>query len=198
MMLRPFIIILLSLVIELVASFSTNQQRVFVSTPTPENPKRLVSECMSSPLVLNPNELVDDAIAIFLSSGHSSAPVVSKNMTLIGIVSSFDFLQKEAFGGALLPLEGSTEEVEPYINAAKKICGQRVQDIMTPNPVSIPPTMSMQVAAALMTSERIHRLPVVDKAGKLVGLITTSDVMKDLLYLVRDLPPVKTENNSAP
>jgi CBS domain-containing protein len=55
-----------------------------------------------------------------------------------------------------------------------------VRDIMTPDPVTVPPTMSVTEAARLMIDRHIGALPVVDE-GKLVGLVTEGDlIMKDI------------------
>jgi len=48
---------------------------------------------------------------------------------------------------------------------------------MTKNPVIIPPDLSVPDAQAIMRREKIHRLPVLDKNGKLVGIVTASDLM---------------------
>lgn len=94
-------------------------------------------------------------------------------------------------------MEGSAEQVEGYVDAAKRICAQSVSDIMTSNPRYISAEETMRSAAALMSSEKLHRLPVVDATGKVVGIITASDVMQDMLHLVRNLP-ASTNDGVAP
>jgi len=56
---------------------------------------------------------------------------------------------------------------------AKMIIGRR----MTLNPVTATPDMSVAEASALMKRERVHRLPVLDKERKLVGIITEKDIL---------------------
>jgi acetoin utilization protein AcuB len=48
---------------------------------------------------------------------------------------------------------------------------------MTQNPVTASPDMSVADASALMKRERVHRLPVLDKDKKLVGIITEKDIL---------------------
>jgi acetoin utilization protein AcuB len=48
---------------------------------------------------------------------------------------------------------------------------------MTKNPVTISPDVSVPEAQAMMRREKIHRLPVLDKAGKLIGIVTSSDLI---------------------
>jgi CBS domain-containing protein len=174
------------------AAFGVQSSRVFVSTPVSKYPKRQVSDCMSPALpFLTPNMSVEEAMAMLLQSGLSGAPVVNEENQVIGIVTSFDFLQKEAFEGALLAIEGSAADVEMYVAAAEKICGQKVQDVMTGNPITVIPDTPMREAAALMTEMRLHRLPVVNDQGHLVGVLTSADVMRDLQHIVRNLPEAR-------
>jgi CBS domain-containing protein len=144
---------------------------------------------------------VDESMALLLSRGLSGAPVVdnTNDQRLVGMLTSFDFLQQEAFEGVLLPMEGSLEHVEMYVQAAQRICGQQVADVMTYNPEKITMDTPMRTAAALMTRKRLHRLPVVDtnSGGRLVGILSCSNVMKDLLHIVRTLPPSATATSAA-
>jgi acetoin utilization protein AcuB len=51
--------------------------------------------------------------------------------------------------------------------------GQR----MTKNPVTVTPDISVPEAQAIMRREKIRRLPVLDKQGKLVGIVTSLDLI---------------------
>jgi CBS domain-containing protein len=177
------------------AAFAAQGNRVFVSTPVSKYPKHKVADCMSpAQHVLTPNMSVDETMSMLLNNGLSGTTVVNDEQVVIGIVTSFDFLQKEAFEGALLSIEGTAANVERYVEAAKKICGQKVEDVMTKNPTTVTPSTPMREAAALMTAKRLHRLPVVDETGRLVGVLTSADVMRDLLHVVRNLPESKDVN----
>ena len=48
---------------------------------------------------------------------------------------------------------------------------------MTRNPVTATPDMSISEASTLMKQEKVHRLPVLDKDKKLVGIITEKDIL---------------------
>jgi len=180
---------------------SGGSSRVFVSTPVAKNPKRTVEDCMTPCLLtLTPNTSIDETMALLLQNGLSGAPVVSNDNELLGMVSSYDFLQKEAFQGALLPIAGSREDVEAYAQAAQKICAQKVGEIMTQNPITVEASLPMDRAAALMAEHNIQRLPVVEsgKSGLLVGMLTSMDVMRDLLHTVRNLPSAKEDESFKP
>jgi CBS domain-containing protein len=175
---------------------ASSNKRVFVGTPVSNYPKHLVEDRMTTnPKCLHPDTSVDEAIVTLMGWGVTGAPIVDINTSrkLLGVVSSYDFLQKEAFEGALLPMEGSEQNVQTYANAAARICGQSCRDIMTTNPRTVSPKDTMRVAAELMSRERLHHLPVVDKEGNILGILTPADVMIDLVHVVRNLPPAQEE-----
>ena len=58
----------------------------------------------------------------------------------------------------------------------------KVQDFMTPNPVTISPTASVEDAVKVMEDKGISGLPVLDNEGKLVGILSEGDL------LVRESP----------
>jgi len=53
-----------------------------------------------------------------------------------------------------------------------------VKDVMTKNPVTVDAKASVLVAKDLMMKNKVHKLPVVDKSGSLVGIITTNDLQR--------------------
>lgn len=64
----------------------------------------------------------------------------------------------------------------------------KAKDIMTPRPVTIKPTDTVEKAAMIMLDKKIGGLPVVDEKGALVGIISDQDVFKALVNItgVRD------------
>jgi len=135
-----------------ISAFSVGNKRVFVGTPVHQN-RCLVEDCMT-PLsrlcTLTASATVDEAVYMLLDLGVSGAPVINENTgELVGIVSTFDFLQQEAGDGALLPIQGTMEDVQNYLKQAKKLLATRVGDLMTENLVTIYSDESMRNAAIL-------------------------------------------------
>src|SRR5215831_234902 len=54
----------------------------------------------------------------------------------------------------------------------------QVKDVMTPNVLSVVSDASISAAARLMLQNRISGLPVVDKSGKLAGIVTEGDLLR--------------------
>lgn len=73
---------------------------------------------------------------------------------------------------------------------------QFVSEIMTPNVVSVEPRATVREAANKMRGRSIGCLPVVE-AGKLVGIVTTSDLL-ELLGRGMEHPAVKGERRTLP
>ena len=202
MFLGYYSIVVLALSMLFVDGFSVqnSNNRVFVSTPASKSPKYIVADYMD-PIQqsLKSYMSVDETLQIFIKDNLSAAPVTDDDNNLVGIVSSFDFLQKEAFEGALLPMGGSQELIERYVEAARKICGRKVEDIMSssPNLTTVTMKTSMREAAAIMAEKRLHRLPVIDSdnGGKLVGMLTTAHIMKDLGHVLERLPAAASNSN---
>lgn len=170
-----------------------------MSTPVSNYPKKTVEECMSpANHVLRTDMSVDETMSLLLGNGLSGAPVVNDDHEVVGIVTSYDIIQREAYEGALLPMDGSAENVNRYVDFAKKICGRKVEDIMTPNPSTVSSRTPMRLAASMMMQKKLQHLPVLDEtSGQLVGVLTSADVMKDLLHIVRNLPAAENDDDGS-
>src|SRR5246500_370987 len=55
-----------------------------------------------------------------------------------------------------------------------------VKQVMTANPVTVKPDDPLQSCMAMMSARRFRHLPVLD-AGKVVGVISIGDVVKDII-----------------
>jgi CBS domain-containing protein len=76
-----------------------------------------------------------------------------------------------------------------------------VKDVMTPNPVCVLPTLSVDEAMVLVTERRFRHLPVVEN-GKLRGLISSGDltrwVVRDMEQQIEDLNAYITDTQVHP
>ncbi len=99
--------------------------------------------------------------------------VVDKNEELVGIVSDRDIKQSWASPATTL----STHELNYLLRQLT------VEIIMVRKIVTISPSTTIERAASIMQENRISSLPVIE-GEKLVGIITTSDVMGVLLRAI--------------
>ncbi len=53
----------------------------------------------------------------------------------------------------------------------------KVRDLMTPNPIQIAPETAVAEIARILIEHRINGVPVVDGAGRLIGVVTAEDLI---------------------
>ena len=103
----------------------------------------------------------------------SAFPVLDDEDRVVGVVSEADLLAKEALN---LSAPGMMTSVLHHREQAKA-AGVTAGDLMTGPPVTIGPLEAVTHAARLMYARKVKRLPVVDEAGRLLGIIARSDVL---------------------
>jgi len=116
-------------------------------------------------------------IAAKLRDEHVSAfPVIDDVNAVIGVVSEGDLIAKEAVAGDgqdyTGPLAGLLHRHE-----LEKARGVTAGELMTKPPVTVHAGDLLSEAAQLMYDNRVKRLPVVDDAGRLVGIVSRTDVL---------------------
>jgi CBS-domain-containing membrane protein len=109
----------------------------------------------------------------------SGVPVVDGIGRVVGVVSEADLLAKIEYSGSG---EGHTLfESRRRRAAIDKAAGVTAYEVMTKPPVTVLPSTSVVLAARLMDSSGVKRLPVVDEFGRLVGIVTGQDLVKVFL-----------------
>jgi CBS domain-containing protein len=119
----------------------------------------------------------------------SGLPVVDEDGSVLGIVSEADILAKErgretgrgSLLDHLLDADGRVDRKHEARDAA---------DAMTSPAVTIRPNRPLAEAAALMLDRGVNRLPVVDKSGTLLGIVTRADLVR---AFVRDDAAIEKE-----
>lgn len=96
-----------------------------------------------------------------MSEKDIGALLVMQGDDLVGIFSERDYARKIALKG---------------LTSAET----KVSQIMTPNVVFVSPEQRIEACMALMTQKRIRHLPVMVE-GKVVGLISIGDVVKEVI-----------------
>lgn len=129
----------------------------------------LVKERMTSPaMTVTPDISFQDALKMMRDHKFRRIPVVDHEGKLMGIVSERDLLHASPSPATSL----SVWEVNYLLWKLK------VADIMTHHVITIDQDAPIEDAANLMVTRKIGGLPVVDHAGKVVGVITETDIFK--------------------
>jgi IMP dehydrogenase len=118
--------------------------------------KRAESGMIMNPITVEedaPIRLVNELMEKYSISG---VVVISKNQKIVGILTNRDII-------------------------FEKNLGRKVKEIMTHEQlVTAPEGTSLEKAQKILKKYRIEKLPIVDKAGKLKGLITVKDIIKKM------------------
>jgi len=114
-----------------------------------------------------------DMAAMLGSSRVSGFPVIDQAGKVIGVVSDTDMLIKEADQAGHPGLFAGLRRSRDHEKAA----GVTAAQLMTSPPVTIGPDEPVQHAAFLMYDRAVSRLPVVDEAGHLAGIVSQVDVL---------------------
>ncbi|MBR9861678.1 CBS domain-containing protein [bacterium] len=135
---------------------------VFHKDEGPSKTDRYISDYMTTNIItFTPEDSVYDAMQTLLKHRISGAPVVDDKGALIGVLSEGDCLKEIVKG--------------QYDNRPNQT--GKVGDHMTTNVTTISKDMTILDAANFFLSRRFRRFPVVND-GKLVGLITQTDLMR--------------------
>jgi len=116
--------------------------------------KRSESGMIRNPITLTPEKTIGDALEIMKRYRVSGIPIIDNKNMLVGILTNRDL------------------RFEPN----KKL---KVSDLMTKeNLITAPLGTTLEKAEIILQRYKIEKLPVVDKSGKLKGLITFKDILK--------------------
>lgn len=143
-------------------------------------PIRVVMSPM--PIVASEDTPVDQIVTIMLHEGVRILLVLDQSKKLTGIITDTDLIERGGVPLRLGLLANLVEDERARILSNNYT--RLARDIMTAPPISILQTALLQEAAALMRYHRIKRLPVVNQGGHLVGILTRSDILRELSFSV--------------
>jgi CBS domain-containing protein len=106
----------------------------------------------------------------------SAFPVLDKAGKVIGVVSEADMLTKQALGAEPEGMPGMITGMLHH-REHEKARATTARDLMTSPALTVRPDDSVEHAAKLMYSRKVKRLPVVDPARHLAGIISRADVL---------------------
>ncbi|OHV38893.1 IMP dehydrogenase [Parafrankia colletiae] len=120
--------------------------------------KRSESGMITAPITCGPDATIEDANVLMARYRISGVPVTQPDGLLLGIVTNRDIRFERDYT-------------------------RRVRDVMTPMPlVTAPVGVSADDALGLLQRHKVEKLPIVDDAGRLRGLITVKDFTKREQY----------------
>lgn len=147
-------------------------------------PKTVAEVMTPNPILVKPEMPLREALQLMVERHIGCLPVVNESGHLVGFISGTDLMWQESgvtpptyitFLDSIIYLENFSR----YEQELHKALGQTVGEVMTPAPIiTITPHKSLSDAARLLNEKRIHRLPVVDDSGQVIGILTCGDIMR--------------------
>jgi CBS domain-containing protein len=144
-------------------------------TATVEEPTTLdrqlgtVEEAMTRNAVLLAADMTAEmALRRLDQKAVSGAPVVDHGR-VVGVITRRDLLVPTL-------LDNLADAQAP--GRLTRLAGLRVSDLMSSEPVTAPPDCSLVQAVRTMIRHGVNRLPVVDQAGRPLGVLTRDDVLR--------------------
>ncbi len=127
-----------------------------------------IRECMTSSVItVTPDTLLEDALSILRQHPIRRLPVV-ENKKLVGLLTR-EILRQASLSTSVTSLS--------TLGLRYQLLRMRVRDVMITDVITITPDTSLEEAVTLAERHQIGTLPVVDKEGNLVGMVTTTDLI---------------------
>jgi len=145
-----------------------------------------VGDIMTAHVVsVKKNDPVYDAIRLLEFEHISVLPVVDERENLCGIVSTSDLIRVTynlQCDIAVLPLVSKSVQQSLTEALAQDQSEIMVSSVMTETVNTVKPETSLVDAARSLIENEIHHLPVIDQAGKVIGMISTVDIVRAVAY----------------
>lgn len=123
---------------------------------------KISSLMIPEPITINETASISDAIDLMKINSIRHLPVISKEYKLKGLVTLADLKQ------GLIP---------------SMLADVSLVDLMIKNPIVVDPDADIEIAAQLIYKHKISGMPVVKK-GKLVGIITETDILRAFIDMM--------------
>ena len=127
-----------------------------------------------NPITIDENDSIIEAIHLMKEKNIRRLPVTRKGR-FCGLIT--DRMLKEYSPGKATPLD--TWEVHYILSKTS------VKEAMNPTPFSVKPDSNLTDAAQLIHDHKLYGICVVDDQNDLVGILTTTNIMKALIALCR-------------
>jgi CBS domain-containing protein len=151
--------------------------------PDPATP---LAEIMSKDVVcVRPEVSIDEVRALMVDRGFGGIPVVDADGKPIGIISRADVLRSEHDQGDTAEAKRVTAKPKDLDEAGLgrgfhvyEPAKVTAADVMSPLVLTLHESSNIGQASSLMAYEGVHRLPVVSDDGRVVGILSSLDVLR--------------------
>jgi len=140
---------------------------------------------------VTPDTPIAAALEMLIGKAYRALPVVDGERRVVGILTDGDLLTRLELPSASVHLELTEAELGRELEVLRR-SGQTVGDLMISPVITTTEDAPIADAVRVMTQHGIKRLPVVDRFGHLVGIVSRVDVLRALAQ-----PPVRETSERA-
>ncbi len=135
-----------------------------------------VAKVMTSEVVcIRSDQTLLEVAETMASKGVSGVPVLDDGK-VVGVIAESDFLSNMGGkSGHFMEVLASCLASRPCLAAPLRV--KTAAEVMSTPPVTMKPDTPLSQATETMRLKGINRAPVVDDAGRLVGIVTRADIM---------------------
>src|SRR5210317_1066795 len=123
---------------------------------------KIQSLMIKNPITIGPNASVGESIELMKANSIRHLPVVTSGKRMAGFLTLADLKQ-----GLIPSMLGDVS----------------LDDLMIKNPITVSPDDDIEFAAKLIYNHKIGGMPVV-KAGRLVGIVTATDMLRTFIDMM--------------
>jgi len=124
---------------------------------------------------------LSEVAEVMAKENISGVPVVDENTKVVGIISEKDFLAHMGSGNKTHFMAVVAECLKGKGCIALPIRSQKAEDIMTSPAVTVEETTAVIEIAGIFTEKNINRVPVVDRDGNMLGIVSRADIVRGSL-----------------
>ncbi len=146
----------------------------------------LAREIMNTPVFsVTENQSIKEVITLLAKHRISGVPVVDEKNILVGIISDTDIV-RYSHQDSVIPFTDLSGWISPYADISDLaslrkgidlLSRTKVSRVMSKKVISAEADSSIVEIAKMMSRRKINRIPIIDKEGRLLGIITRADLV---------------------
>lgn len=136
-------------------------------------------------ITVRDNDNIQEVANVLLENKISGVPVVDEGHRVVGIITEGDLIyQAKKFKiPAFVEILGGVfyfEQPWKIEKDLRKMVATRAVDIMSSNIIKVEEDTPVEEIATIMVEKQVNRVPVVNREGKLVGIISRQDLIRTM------------------
>jgi CBS domain-containing protein len=142
-----------------------------------------VKELMARDVIsVDPDDPLSEAVSLMFEHRVTAVPVVDKRQRCKGILSTTDLVSLFMKAGAAQvepdELDRFTEDLSAASQRDDRFGRRKVSEVMTRDVMTVTREDTILTAAREMLRNRVHRLVVVDPQQRVLGILSTMDLLE--------------------